>query len=305
MSIEIKELETESELESIVLFTLNIDDSIKIRIKQDLKNHSFRCLYALSDQTCLSYIIICDSYSTWQHRIFYCSDIYLHSSLDTAEKKLNTLQMLFNKLFQIARDNRYHHVNLNINIEINKDILDLVVKLGARNLTKEEDWLIFEMKHDQMIEFSQLELPQIEPEYKLIKLDINNISVYISQVIDLIKEIAIFEKMVDQFETTRDDLIRDFQFDKNNLRFYELFILVKNETEVVGYNVYHRKYELIKGAGFYMEELYIRENYRKKRFGTLLWKAITKDIVDNYKEANYIHWAVLRYFIEFRSFNFL
>ncbi len=29
MSIEIKELETESELESIVLFTLNIDDSIK------------------------------------------------------------------------------------------------------------------------------------------------------------------------------------------------------------------------------------------------------------------------------------
>jgi GNAT superfamily N-acetyltransferase len=296
MSIEIKELETESELESIVLFTLNIDDSIKVRIKQDFKNHSFRCLYALSDQTCLSYIIICDSYSTWQHRIFYCSDIYLHSSLDTAEKKLNILKMLFDKLFEIARDNHYHRVNLNINNEINKEIIDLVVKLGAKNLTKEEDWLIFEMKHDQMIEFSQLELAQIESEYKLIKLDTNNVSVYINQVIDLVKEIAIFEKMEDQFETSRDDLIRDFQFDKNNLRFYELFVLVKNETEVVGYSFYHRKYELIKGLGFYMEELYIRENYRHKGFGTLLWQTVTKDILDNYKEANYVHWTVLGYF---------
>ena len=134
------------------------------------------------------------------------------------------------------------------------------------------------------------------PEYKLIKLDINNISVYISQVIDLIKEIAIFEKMEDQFETSRDDLIRDFQFDKNNLRFYELFVLVKNETEVVGYSFYHRKYELIKGLGFYMEELYIRENYRHKGFGTLLWQTVTKDILDNYKEANYVHWTVLGYF---------
>ena len=154
MSIEIKELETETELDSLLLTLSGVENLVKLRIKQDFNNHSFRCLYALSEdkQTWLSYLIVCDSYSTWQHRIFYCSDIYLHSSVETREKKFKILELLFSRLFEIARENHYHRVNLNINKETNKDILDLVVELGARNLTKEEDWLIFEMKHEQMIE---------------------------------------------------------------------------------------------------------------------------------------------------------
>jgi hypothetical protein len=85
------------------------------------------------------------------------------------------------------------------------------------------------------------------------------------------REISVFEKMEDQFETSRDDLIRDFkhteQATRLNLtnkilsRYYEVFVLVKGKF-VVGYSIYHLKYELKKGLGFYLEEIYIRESYR-------------------------------------------
>lgn len=189
MSVEVKQFQTEHDLD-ILLSTGSFSDAEKERIKIDFDNCCFRGLYALSSldtKNCLGYLIFCDSYSTWQHRIFFCSDIYLNAlALETREQKLEVLRSLFNRLFEIARENKYHRANLNINHEIGKEIIELVCELGAVNLTAKEEWLIFEMKLEQMKDFSELELRPLNFEYKLIKLE-SDLSPFVDQIIDLIR----------------------------------------------------------------------------------------------------------------------
>lgn len=305
---EVRELQSENDIDTL-LSLLTYQDDIKQRIKEDFNKSRFRGVYATSNSTTkwLGYIIFCDAYSTWQHRLLFCSDIYLNTILlDTKEKKLEVLQSLFETIIKLAQENKVNRVNLNISSETGQEMIDLVCELGAINLTAKEDWLIFQMGKNEMVDFSQLKTAELKSDYKLIKLEINNVSQYIDQVIDLIKEIAIFEKMLDQFETSKENLFRDFEYsehkykfnnynDKVSSRFYELMVLVKGEKEVVGYSIYHLKYELKKGLGIYLEEIYMREEYRHLGLGTILWKRVIQDILTNYKDAQYMHWTCLKW----------
>ncbi len=172
------------------IMKFSFSDDEKQRIKTDFDNCRFRSLYATSDtdqDACLGIVVFCDSYSTWQHRIFFCSDIYLNSLvLQSKKQKLDVLRCLFDRLFEIARNNNYHRTNLNINHEIEKETIELVCELGAVNLTEKEEWLIFEMKLEQMKEFSELKLKPLNYEYELIKLE-SDLVPYVDQIIDLIR----------------------------------------------------------------------------------------------------------------------
>lgn len=309
MSVTIRELKTENDIDTL-LSLLPYEDDTKQRIKNDFSKGYFRSLCALENDSWLGFLVFCDSYSTWQHRIFFCSDVYLIPLLETREEKFPILKLLFNRLFQIARDTHANRVNLNLNSELEQEIIDMVCSLGAINLTQTEEWLIFEMGLNQMKDFVSLKTPELNSEYKLVQLDFENFDLYIDQVINLIREIAIFEKMLDQFATSKDDLFRDFQFNGTNpRRQYEMILTVKGD-EVVGYSIYHLKYELKKGLGFYLEEIFIKDVYRHQGIGTIIWQKTCEYILANYEEASYLHWTVLEwnkaaieFYYKFKSIN--
>ena len=55
---------------------------------------------------------------------------------------------------------------------------------------------------------------------------------------------------------------------------------------MIGYAVYYFNYEMERGRGCYLEDLYIQEKYRRMGLGTLLWREVIEDCLKNYN-ANF------------------
>lgn len=73
---------------------------------------------------------------------------------------------------------------------------------------------------------------------------------------------------------------------------YESIVIVENQTnEVVGFAIYFPMYNLKSGLGFYLEDLYIREAYRRSGLGTSLWKKVAKDCIR--LGGSVMQWSVL------------
>lgn len=64
-----------------------------------------------------------------------------------------------------------------------------------------------------------------------------------------------------------------------------------NNNELIGYAIYFKMYDMKLGLGFYLDDLFIRESYRRKGIGTILWKKVANDCLD--MGANYMQWIVL------------
>ncbi|WP_310557270.1 GNAT family N-acetyltransferase [Flavobacterium sp.] len=106
-------------------------------------------------------------------------------------------------------------------------------------------------------------------------------------VLDLIKELAIFEKEPNAVVVTVDDLIRD-GFKENPL-FYT-FIAEVN-SEIIGIALYYYRYSTWKGKTIHLEDLIVKETMR----GTGAGYALYSEIIKQGKKDNVrrIEWAVL------------
>lgn len=165
-------------------------------------------------------------------------------------------------------------------------------------MSEKEDWFIMEMQSEEMRELLQ-NRTELKSNYRLTKvIDINSFS---AEVRKLIFELSVFEKMEDQCEITEAGLIKDFASIERKIsdsksvkdRFYELTVLTKQETsEVVGFAIYYLKYDLKRGLGFFLEDLYVKEEYRGAGLGTNLWQFVINDILSQHK-ASYMQWTVL------------
>ncbi|MEZ7838949.1 MAG: GNAT family N-acetyltransferase [Flavobacteriales bacterium] len=107
------------------------------------------------------------------------------------------------------------------------------------------------------------------------------------QVLDLIKELAIYEDALDEVTIKLEDLERD-GFGSERL-FH--FLVAVNEKELVGIAFYYTRYSTWKGKILYLEDFVVKEQDRGNGIGTLLFEETLR--VCKNKEYNGMAWQVL------------
>jgi len=108
-------------------------------------------------------------------------------------------------------------------------------------------------------------------------------------VLNLIKELAIFEKEPDAVVVTVDDLIRD-GFSENPL--FHCFV-AEVDSEIIGIALYYYRYSTWKGKTIHLEDLIVKENKRGNGTGFALYSEIIRQGKrDNVRR---IEWAVLNW----------
>ncbi len=120
-------------------------------------------------------------------------------------------------------------------------------------------------------------------------------------VLDLIRELAIFEKEPDAVVVTVADLERD-GFGENPL-FYTFVAEVENdssdseqEKQIVGMALYYYRYSTWKGRTIHLEDLIVKEEMRGSGLGLALYtKIIEQGKADNVRriEWNVLDWNTL------------
>jgi GNAT superfamily N-acetyltransferase len=106
-------------------------------------------------------------------------------------------------------------------------------------------------------------------------------------VLELIKELAVFEKEPDAVVVTVDDLVRDGF--SNNPLFYTFIAEV--EGEIIGMALYYYRFSTWKGKTIHLEDLIVKEKSR----GTGAGYALYAEIIAQGKKDNVrrIEWNVL------------
>lgn len=94
----------------------------------------------------------------------------------------------------------------------------------------------------------------------------------VPELLKCIKELAVFEKAGDQVEVTTQELIAD-GFGPNPL--YEFIVATKNEV-VIGIALYYFKYSTWKGKTMFLEDLIVKDEFRRFGVGKHLFIEICK-----------------------------
>ena len=106
-------------------------------------------------------------------------------------------------------------------------------------------------------------------------------------VLELIQELATFEKEPDAVVVTVADLIRD-GFSENPL--FQCFV-AEVENEIIGMALYYYRYSTWKGKTIHLEDLIVKENKRGTGAGFALYKEIIKE--GKAENVRRIEWNVL------------
>lgn len=107
-------------------------------------------------------------------------------------------------------------------------------------------------------------------------------------ILELIKELALYEKEPDKVVCTPDDIIRDGFGDKP---FFEC-LLVECEGQPVAFALYFFKWSTWTGsAGLHLEDLYVKPAMRGKQIGYNLMKRLAQIAVE--RKCDRFEWDVL------------
>ena len=106
-------------------------------------------------------------------------------------------------------------------------------------------------------------------------------------VLELIQELAAFEKEPDAVVVTVDDLVRD-GFSENPL--FQCFV-AEVDNEIIGMALYYYRYSTWKGKTIHLEDLIVKESKRGTGAGFALYKEIIKQ--GKAENVRRIEWNVL------------
>ena len=106
-------------------------------------------------------------------------------------------------------------------------------------------------------------------------------------VLELIQELATFEKEPDAVVVTVDDLVRD-GFSENPL--FQCFV-AEVDGEIIGMALYYYRYSTWKGKTIHLEDLIVKESKRGTGAGFALYKEIIKQ--GKAENVRRIEWNVL------------
>ena len=107
------------------------------------------------------------------------------------------------------------------------------------------------------------------------------------QVLELIRELALFEKAPHEVTNTAEEMIKD------GFGEHPIFkcLVAEIENKIVGIAIYYTKYSTWKGKGIYLDDIIVTESMRSKGIGRLLFDAVLKESRDS--GMNQLHWQVL------------
>lgn len=95
-------------------------------------------------------------------------------------------------------------------------------------------------------------------------------------ILTFIKELADYEHLLNEVVAT-EDLLEEWLFDKQKA---EVIFAIEGETEV-GFALFFHNFSTFLGrAGIYLEDLYVRPEYRGKGYGKGLLKSLAKIAVE-------------------------
>jgi len=109
----------------------------------------------------------------------------------------------------------------------------------------------------------------------------------VQAVLDLIIELAVFEKEPDAVEITVDDLLRD-GFSEHPK--FKLFVAEENAV-VIGIALFYERYSTWKGKTIHLEDLMVTQSKRNIGAGKALYTAVLKYAYDH--DFNRVAWEVI------------
>ena len=107
------------------------------------------------------------------------------------------------------------------------------------------------------------------------------------EVMELIKELAEYERALDKVETTENILLEDGFGDSPSFQ----FLVAIHQEKIVGLSLFYYRYSTWKGKGLYLEDLIVTRKYRGKGIGKDLLKETAKYALKSNCTAMY--WQVL------------
>ncbi len=107
------------------------------------------------------------------------------------------------------------------------------------------------------------------------------------QVLNLVKELAVFEKAPNEVDVTIDEM-QNWGFGKDKL--FDFFVAEK-ENKIVGIALYYYKYSTWKGKCLFLEDIIVTESERKNGYGKLLFNEVVK--VAKLQKVRRMEWQVL------------
>ena len=106
-------------------------------------------------------------------------------------------------------------------------------------------------------------------------------------VLDLIKELADYEKALSEVDINLTQLENDGFGNKSVFS----FIVAERNNQIVGMALYYTKYSTWKGKCLFLEDLIVREKYRKSGIGSKLFNEVIRTAKS--KKMKRVMWQVL------------
>lgn len=106
-------------------------------------------------------------------------------------------------------------------------------------------------------------------------------------VLELIKELAVYEKALHEVEITLEQLEED-GFGEEPV--FQFLVATENE-EIVGLALYYFRYSTWKGKAIYLEDLVVKESHRGRGYGQKLLDAIVEEARQT--GSKQVRWQVL------------
>jgi len=108
-------------------------------------------------------------------------------------------------------------------------------------------------------------------------------------VLDLIKELALYEKALDQVKNSVEQL-REDGFGENPA--FECLV-AECDKGIVGFALFYISYSTWRGKCIYLEDLCVAESFRQKGIGTLLFDEVLK--IAKQRKMKRLEWQVLEW----------
>lgn len=103
-------------------------------------------------------------------------------------------------------------------------------------------------------------------------------------ILSLIKELALFEKAPEKVTNTVEQM-------KQEKDLFGCFVAESQSGEVVGMALYFFAYYTWVGKSLYLDDIYVKEEYRRHKIGTALMKDVFE--VARLEKCNRVRWQVL------------
>lgn len=106
-------------------------------------------------------------------------------------------------------------------------------------------------------------------------------------ILEFIKELAIYENMLEDVVAT-EELLKEWIFEKNKA---EVIFAMEGQTEV-GFALFFHNFSTFLGrAGIYLEDLFVKKEYRGRGYGKALLKKLAQITVE--RGCGRLEWSCL------------